>query len=121
MEFSLLSRQNRTAEFRLATEAPATPHRLTIAHQETGSGSNRIRRSKVRFDYSVYSDIDPTKVVVCSAYANLVIPTGLLGTYTAPTLVLANLNSFLSSLGATTTILFDGTGSGSAALLAGSL
>lgn len=121
MEFSLLNRHNQGAEFRYVSEAPALHHRLNIAHAESGSGFNRIRRSKVRFDLSVFSDLDLTKVVTCSAYANIVIPIGALASYDNAKLVLANLNSFLSTTGVGTTVLFDGTGHGSATLLNGSL
>lgn len=121
VEFSLNHRGNGQALFSKVGGNPSARHLLSIGHQETGTGVNRIRRSKVRFDYEVYSDLDPTKVVTISAYANLVIPVGHLTTFTSAKDCLANLNSFLATTGAGTTVLFDGTGSGSVALLDGSL
>lgn len=119
--FQRLATNNRDTEFALVGESPALPHRLTIKHSESGSGFNKRRRSVVRFDKTVASTVDPTVPVTCSAYVVLDAPVGALTTMAEPGQTIANLNSFMASLGASTTILFDGTGNGSAALLAGSL
>jgi len=120
-EFQRLSSSERSTEFGKITEAPATPHRLKVSHQESGSGITRRRRSVVRFDKTVASTVDATKTVVVSAYMVLDAPIGALGTTAEFANVLANLMSFVASLGATTTILYDGTGNGAAALLSGGL
>jgi hypothetical protein len=118
-EFTRLSIADRQTEFALITETPAAPHRLKISHLETGSGSSKRRRSLVRFDKTVTgASLSPVTV---SAYAVLDIPVGDLATMAEPTHVLANLMSFLASLGASTTILYDGTGNGAAVLLNGGL
>lgn len=106
-------------EFMSSTETPIAPHRLKISHQESGSGAKKRRRSLVRFDKTVTGA--STSPVVISAYAVLDIPVGDLAAYTEPTHVMANLISFLASLGASTTILYDGTGNGAASLINGTL
>lgn len=120
-EFQRLSSSERSTEFGKITEAPSTPHRLKISHQESGAGISKRRRSVVRFDKTVASTVDATKTVVVSAYMVLDAPIGALGTTAEFANVLANLMSFVASLGATTTILYDGTGNGAAALLSGGL
>ena len=112
---------DRSTVFAQITEAPSTPHRLTISHQEVGTGIKKRRRSVVRFDKTVMSTVDTTLPVVVSAYAVLDSPVGALVANTEPTNVVAELMSFLASLGASTTILYDGTGNGAAALLSGGL
>jgi hypothetical protein len=118
-EFTRLSIDGRSTEFALITETPAAPHRIKISHLETGVGSNKRRRSLVRVDKTVTGA--STSPVVISAYCVLDSPVGDLSANTEPTNVLANLMSFLASLGASTTILYDGTGNGATALLNGSL
>lgn len=118
-EFSRLSTSERQTEFALINETLNAPHRLKISHLETGSGLAKRRRSLVRFDKTVAgASTDP---VTISAYAVLDIPTGNLSASTEPKHVLANLISFLASLGASTTILYDCTGNGADALINGGL
>jgi hypothetical protein len=102
-------------------ESPALEHRLLVSHQETGSGIKQIRRSVARIDKTVMSTVDTTLPVVCSFYQVAVIPVGALLALTEPTHVCAELMSFVASLGASTTILYDGTGYGAAALINGTL
>lgn len=120
-EFTRLSTGVRQTEFALITEAPALPHRLNVKHTETGTGIRKRRRSLVRFDKTVVSTVDLVTPVTISAYAVLDAPIGAMAANTEFANVLANLISFSASLGASTTILYDGTGNGAAALLAGSL
>lgn len=121
VEFHRLSTNQRSTEFAQITESPATPHRLSIAHQEVGANSKRRRRSVVRIDKTVVSTVDSVTPVVVSAYVVLDTPVGALTAMTEPTNVLAEIMSFCASTGATSTILFDGTGNGAKALLEGSL
>jgi hypothetical protein len=65
--------------------------------------------------------VDATKLVTVSAYAVLDAPVGALIANTEMANTLAELMSFLASLGASTTILYDGTGNGAATLLNGGL
>jgi hypothetical protein len=121
VEFQRLSTADRSTVFAQITEAPSTPHRLTISHQETGAAIKRRRRSLVRFDKTVMSTVDATLPVVISAYIVLDSPVGALIANTEPTNVVAEVMSFCASLGASTTILYDGTGNGAATLLSGGL
>ena len=111
----------RETVFALITETPSLPHRLTVKHQESGSGITKRRRSLCRFDKTVISTVDNITPVTVSAYAVLDAPVGALAANTEMTNVQANLMSFMASLGATTTILFDNTGNGASTLLNGGL
>jgi hypothetical protein len=121
VEFSRIATNERSTEFAQITEAPSAPHRLKIQHQETGAGLKKRRRSVVRFDKTVVSTVDSETPVTVSAYAVLDAPVGALIANTEMANVIAELMSFLASLGASTTILYDGTGNGAATLLSGGL
>jgi hypothetical protein len=120
-EFQRISMGTRSTEFALSTESPSLPHRLLISHVESGSGINKRRRSLVRFNKTVVSTVDAATPVVISAYAVVDLPVGAMTAGTEFTNVLANLMSFCASLGASTTILYDGTGNGAQVLLSGQL
>jgi hypothetical protein len=121
VEFSRISISDRSTIFAMVAELPSSPHRLLISHQESGSGLSKRRRSLVRFDKTVISSVDSETPVVDSAYIVKDTPVGALTVNTEPTNVLAELLSFCASLGASTTILYDGTGNGATALLSGGL
>lgn len=121
VEFTRLSVTDRSTVFAQVNESPAAPHRLVISHQESGSGIGKRRRSVVRIDKTVTSTVDTALPVVISAYCVLDFPVGALLAATEPTHVMAELMSFLASLGASTTILYDGTGNGAQVLLSGGL
>jgi hypothetical protein len=121
VEFSRLSTSARSTEFAQIGETPALPHRLLISHQESLAGLKKRRRSLVRFDKTVISTVDNVTPVTISAYAVLDFPVGAMAAITEGTNVVAELMSFMASLGATTTILYDGTGNGANALLTGGL
>lgn len=121
VEFSRLSTIDRATVFSKISEVPSLPYRLGISHQETGSGIKLARRSVFRFDKAIISEVDTVTPVTISAYVVLVAPLGHLDTMAEPAKVLANVWSFGASLGASTTILYDGTGNGSVSLLNGSL
>lgn len=119
VEFTQISLGPRESKYKAVTELPAYPSRLTIKHSEVGSGVTLRRRSLVRFDKTVTGQVDTTKPMTLSAYAVLDYPIGNSTSATNATEILSYLNSFLSSLGLTTTILYDGTGNGTRALLQG--
>lgn len=121
VEFSRQSTSDRKTVFSQVGESPSLPHRLSISHQETGVGLKLRRRSVVRIDKTVISPVDDVTPVTVSAYIVLDLPLGALETFAEPTHVIAELLSFCASLGATTTILYDGTGNGAAALINGGL
>lgn len=120
-EFQRIATSDRQTEFALITEAPSLPHRLKVQHLETGTGINKRRRSVCRFDKTVMSTVDATVPVTISAYVVLDSPVGGLTANTEMANTLANLVSFVASLGASTTILYDGTGNGATSLLTGGL
>lgn len=120
VEFERLSSVDRTKVFAQKGEAPARPHRLSVKHQETGTGLKLRRRSLVRVDKTVISDVDNETPVTISAYKVMDIPVGALSASTEIANVSAELDSFCATLG-TSTVLYDGTGNGDAALIAGTL
>jgi hypothetical protein len=121
VEFSRLSIGDRSTVFAMVGETPASQHRLSISHQESGAALKKRRRSLVRFDKTVVSTVDNATPVVVSAYVVLDAPVGALLANTEMVHVLAELQSFVSTTGAATTVLFDGTGNGATALLTGGL
>jgi len=121
VEFTRLGIDGRTSEFKQITETPALPNRLKISHRESGSGTSKRRQSLVRFDKTTAGEIDTTVEVRTSFYLVGDIPVGNLSTTAVPKDVLAQLVSFVASLGASTTILYDGTGNGADVLLNGGL
>jgi len=121
VEFNQLSVTGRSRAFLKVNESPGLPHRITISHQENGSGTSKRRRSVVRVDLSVTGAIDVTKVEKISFYIVGDIPIGNLTATTNVAVALANLLSFCASQGASTTILYDCSGYGAGALIAGSL
>lgn len=121
VEFTRLSTTARETVFAQIAETPSLPHRLSIKHQESGTGLKMRRRSVNRFDKTSISTVDNVTPVTTSGYLVMDIPVGAITTLAEPTAVLAELLSFNASLGATTTILYDGTGNGAVALLNGGL
>lgn len=121
IEFQRLSSSGRQLEFSVIAEAPATPHRIKIAHSEIGTGLTARRRSVLRVDKTIVGQIAGDKTAVVSAYAVVDAPIGQLAALSEVTNVVAELVSQLASKGASTTILYDGTGYGSEALINGSL
>jgi hypothetical protein len=121
VEFSRISSDARSTEYAQITEVPSLPHRLRVSHQESGAGLKLRRRSVVRFDKTVMSGVDATLPITVSAYLVLDAPIGAMSAITEATNVIAEVMSFCASLGASTTILYDGTGNGAATLLSGGL
>jgi hypothetical protein len=119
VEFSRLSTSERSTVFAQIAETYNLPHRLSISHQETGTGVTLRRRSSVRVDKTVTgASGTPRK---CSSYWVSDIPVGDLGSNAEPKNVQAELLSFMATTGAATTVLFDNTGHGAAAIIDGGL
>lgn len=121
VEFTRLSVSDRQTVFAQISESPSAPHRLTISHQETGSGFKKRRRSLVRIDKTVISGVDTITPITVSAYCVLDIPVGAMTSDAEAANALAEVMSFIASLGVSTTILYDGTGNGGVALIKGGL
>jgi hypothetical protein len=119
VEFNRLSVLDRSVTFAQVSETPSAPHRLKVSHLETGTGAALRRRSVVRIDKTVSGTSAVPRVI--SAYMVVDIPVGDIANFTETTNAVAELVSFCASLGASTTILYDGTGYGAAALINGSL
>jgi len=121
VEFSRLSTSERATEFAQVSETPSSEHRLLISHQENGAGMKKRRRSLVRIDKTVISGVDSVTPITVSAYIVLDAPVGAMSSIAEATNVIAEILSFCATTGAGTTVLFDGTGNGAAALLSGGL
>jgi len=121
VEFSRLSVDKRSTVFAQISETPSLPHRMSISHAEIGSGIKKRRRSVVRFDKTVISGVDSVTPITDSAYIVLDAAVGGSSTSAEMANVVAELMSFCASLGASTTILYDGTGNGAKSLLEGGL
>lgn len=121
VEFNHLQNNDRSRVFYQIGESPALPHRLAIMHQESGTGMKKRRRSVVRVDKTTVSGVDSLTPITTSAYIVLDHPIGASSSNAEAANVIAELLSFCASLGASTTILYDGTGNGAASLLNGSL
>lgn len=120
-EFGRIGSEGRQLTFALLSEVPSRPHRINIKHAESGSGISLRRRSLVRVDKSIVGQVDTTKIETVSAYIVVDAPIGNMTTTTEIANTVANLVSNVASKGATTTILYDGTGYGAEALIFGSL
>jgi hypothetical protein len=116
VEFERMSIDNAKTIFKKIVDDVANPIRMSISHQHTGSGTTRTRRSMVRFDKGVTNGTTGAKGT-SSCYCVLSSPEGMIANGDNDKAVLAYLISFLASLGASTTILYDGTGNGAATLL----
>jgi hypothetical protein len=110
--------QPRKIVFHKSGEAPNLREILEVSHLENGTGFSRRRRSRVGFrvEHLLSDGITPGYTL---GYSVFDIPVGGLADFTKPTLVAAYMNSLCASQGATTTILYDGTGYGAAALING--
>jgi hypothetical protein len=106
-------------DWKKVSELPTFPHRMSIKHQESGTGVTLRRRSVIRFDTTTTGQVDATQVARDSAYIVLDHQIGNHTTNTAAKNVLSFLGSFTFTLGGTSTFLYDGTGNGAVALLDG--
>jgi len=120
VEFQSYSQDKRERIFAKIGETPALPVRLSVKHQEVGVGFKNRRRSMVRVDITSISTVDSVTPVVSSFYVVGDIPVGALTTIAPAADALAMLLSFVGTNG-TSTLLYDGTGTGASALLAGSI
>lgn len=117
--FDRRSISDHATEFRNVSN-PSLPKVLTIAHEEIGSGLKKRRRTKIRFDVTSLGS-DTITPVVTSIYQVVDAPVGAIATTAPIAEVLAYMNSFCASLGASTTILYDGSGNGAVICLNGTL
>jgi hypothetical protein len=107
-------------QFKASSEAPNRPHRITVAHREVGEGVKKRRESVIQLRLEV--DDGGAVPITDHVIAQITVraPIGIApdaGNWTA---ALAELGSFVFTTG-TNTFLYDGTGTGAAALIAGTL
>jgi hypothetical protein len=121
VEFNRLSSADRKTVFAQSGETPSLPHRITVSHQESGSGLKGRRRSLIRVDKTSLSTVDSVTPVVTSAYIVLDAPVGALTANTEMKTVLAELTSLVAGNGTLDLLKYDGTGNGAAALLDGTI
>jgi len=119
--FQRISSNNRETVFAKIGESPALRLRLSVKHEEIGTGINRRRRSVTRIDQEVVSDVDNTTVVDDLGYFVKDTPIGALTTTTPSKNTIAMLLTFLATKGGTSTVQVDGTGTGAEVILTGSL
>lgn len=103
-----------------ASLGTAYPLIVSVNHDTAGSGLKLIRRSVLRVDKTRLSQVDGVTPITISVYTVAVIPLGHLTDQNTVADVIAHNNSLMASKGASTTILYDGTGYGAAALIEGS-
>jgi len=110
--------QPRKTIFHKSGEAPNLRHILEVAHIESGAGVRRRRRSKFGFkvEHLLADGVTPGSTL---GYYILDSPVGAIADFTYPTLVCAYSMSFFASLGASTTILYDGSGNGADSVIKG--
>jgi hypothetical protein len=121
VEFQRVSTGPGSSEFAAIAETPSLPHRMSVKHSYTGAGGTRRRRSVIRFDKTVAGTDPNVAYATISAYTVADFPVGTLATDADMKHVIAELNSFMASLGASTTILYDGSGNGAQVLLTGGI
>lgn len=101
-------------------EVPSRPHRITVQHEDIGAGLKLQRRSNFNTIKNVVSEVDEVTVVPIRISTTIQVPSGHLLTATETKNVIAEHMSFLASIGASTTILYDCTGYGAEVLANGS-
>lgn len=106
-------------QWRLASASPALPFLLSISHAESGREFRLRRRSLFRTEKTSVSGVDSVTPITPLIYTVCDLPIGAMLTMDEGKAVMAAHISMLASIGASTTILYDGTGTAAAALLNG--
>lgn len=121
VEFLHFEAVGRSKTYAKSGEAPNLPVRLKVQHQEIGTGFKARRRSNIRVEKTSISGVDDVTPVQTIVSLTLDSPVGAVEDQTEAKAALAYLMSFFASQGGSTTILYDCTGYGAAALAGGSL
>jgi uncharacterized protein (DUF736 family) len=121
IEFSRLSTLDRKLVFNESVEAPNAPHRITVEHREVGSGLSRRRQSRILIEKSITGQVDDAVTEKISANLAVNAPIGNMTAVAELANVIAEMLSFCATTGSGTTVLFDGSGNGAAALINGTL
>lgn len=122
VEFLYRDELGRSREYAKSGETPSLPERIKIQHRDVGKpGAGLRRQSNLLITKTVLSQVDSLTPVVIRASVSLDIPVGALTDLNSVKDVAAYMNSILSTTGSGTTVLFDGTGTATAALVNGTL
>jgi hypothetical protein len=121
IEFSRRSQGVNETEYYALSEGATTEHTMRIKHAVSGTGRNKVQSSAIRFDKTVISTVDLITPCIHSFYFVLKSPIGLMLAKDESKNVIAEGMSFLASLGANTTILYDCSGNGALSLINRSL
>jgi len=120
VEFTHQSQDKRQHIWQKIGQSPALTNLISINHTEMGEGFKARRRSNCRVDLKVLSTVDNVTPVTVSFYIVGDIPVGALTSISPAADALAMLLSFVGTNGSST-LLYDGTGNGASALLAGTV
>jgi hypothetical protein len=120
VEFQHRRQEGQLHEWAQINETFNLPHRLIVSHREKGVGVAAVRSSAVIVSKTVIAADGITPVTI-KGTLSLNIPVGKLSSSTETKNVLAEIMSFVASLGASTTILYDCSGNGAGALVDGGL
>ncbi len=122
VEFNRLSLTDQKTVYAASTELPNSPHRLTISHEESGKGFNLRRRTSVRFDKTHdAAGTEAPQQTRTSVYMVLDTPIGAVINYDETLNLIAELVSFMAGNGTADLLKYDGTGTGTAAVINGGL
>jgi hypothetical protein len=109
-------------EFAKTSEVPARPHRISVRHQDIGTGVTQRRRSALQVRLTFPGHVDSVKYATVLATLTLDIPIGNMTTTNEAKDVLANLGQICFTQGAAESCTrLDGSGIGASAILNGEL
>lgn len=120
VEFQSVENTGKMRVYAKIGEQPALETRLTVKHQEVGSGIKRKRESVAIITLNVVSDVDPALIVPVQAHVKLVHPIGALLTSTPAKDALAMVGTFVFTTDGAT-FNHAGGGTGASALLSGGI
>lgn len=122
VEFLFRNDDGRSQEYRAAGGSPSLPIDLKVQHRDVGKPGLTLRRqSNLLVVKNIISPVDGQTPARISCSTTLDVPEGALNSLDDVKDVLAMSMSFLATTGAGTTVLFDCTGTGAAALVNGTL
>jgi len=121
VQYNRIRNSEREVVYEYESVSPSLPDRITVTHEEVGQGTKKRRRSRVRVDFTTAGEVDTATPAPCVANLSLDIPIGNITELDIAKQCLARLLSFCASTGADTTVKYDCTGTGAAALVSGSL
>jgi hypothetical protein len=111
----------RSREWQRSNQAPYLIESIKVQHRDVGKpGFFLVRQSNLRIVKNVLSLVDNSTIVPIISSHSLQIPIGALTTFDAVKDVVAYHNTLMATINGTT-VLFDGTGTAAAAMIAGTV